>query len=331
MTLLLAFGCEGLQPTQEAVITLDSEQKTEISLSSDGGTFDVSFTSALDWTAEVVYMSGGEGWASMNPTSGKGGYSIVRLKLNIHENLDPEKRSANVVIASGTEKVSISVTQDGHQNEGPIQEETPVFKLSDKKAEVGAEGGRIQVTVEFNVDYYHEISADWIKEVETKSVDSKIHTFEIAENTDETPRTGTISFCGNYSCIPFSVTQAAAEPKPYLDIDVENLYMPVAGRSEKVGIASNVAWKVECDAEWLSVSPVAGEGDGSIDVNASANDGTELRSAVISISAADGSIVRSLVVIQEAEAKVFELKDKAADVGAEGGFIYVTVRHNVDY
>lgn len=329
MPLLLIIGCEEVQPAPEAMITLDSEQADNFIISSDGGTFDVSFTSVLDWTAGIVYESGGEGWASLNKASGKGGYDIARLKVSIQNNQKPEKRSASLVIESGNKKVKISFTQDGHEE----TVEEPVFKLSDREAEVGAEGGRIKVTVEFNVDYYYEISADWIKEVETKAVDSKTYTFEIAENTSESIRTGVISFCGNYTCISFTVIQAAGEAKPYMEIDTESLMVSAEGTIEPltVKVSSNVGWTVSSDASWLSVDPKSGDGDGSFNVSADVNDKTENRTATIKVSSSDGTISRSLVVLQEAEAKVFALKDKSTTVGAEGGIIYVTVSHNVDY
>lgn len=330
MPLLLFLGCEEIQPAPEAMITLDSEQADNIHISSEGDTFEVSFISVLDWTAGIEYESGGEGWASLNKTSGKGGYDIARLKVLVQNNQKSEKRSAKLVISSGDKKVKISFAQDGYEE--PVQE-TPVFKISDREAEVGAEGGRIQVTVEFNVDYYHEISADWIKEVDTKAVDSKVHTFEIAANTSESIRTGVISFCGNYTCISFTVIQAAGEPEPYMEVDTESLMIPSEGTAEPltVKVSSNVGWTVSSDASWVSVDPKSGDGDGLFAVSADVNENTESRTATIKVSSSDGTISRSLVVLQEAEAKVFTLNDEVATVGADGGVIYVTVSHNVDY
>lgn len=327
VTILVLFGCEEAQPVQEAMITLDAEQKTDLLISSDGGSFDVCFISALEWNAEVEYDSGGDKWISLNQVKGNGGYAIAHIKADVQENQKSEKRSAKVVVRSGDETATITVNQAAYEE----YFEEPVFRLMDKGTEVGASGGRIQVEVEFNVEYSYEINAGWIREVEIRSVDSKVHTFEIAENTSEESRVGIISFCGNSNCIPFTVTQIAAEPKPHLDIDVESVLVPVAGRTVEVNIISNVAWEVRSEADWLTFSRVSGDGDGAIEIKASANETTEIRSAVVTVSSVDDAIVRSIVVIQEAEPKVFELKDKFADVSAVGGTIYVTVRHNVDY
>ena len=93
----------------------------------------------------------------------------------------------------------------------PQNENTePVFRLVENSAEVGSEGGTVTVTLETNVEYYSEVSADWVSEVETKSYESKTHTFVVEPNTSEEDRTAVISFCGNMNCIPFTITQEAA-------------------------------------------------------------------------------------------------------------------------
>ena len=329
MSLLLLIGCEEVQPAQEAMITLDSEQTGNYIISSDGGSFDVSFTSVLDWTAGIVYESGGEGWASLNKTSGKGGYDIARLKVTVQNNQNAENRSARLVIESEDKSVKITFTQDGFVEQG----EEPVFRLSDKEAEIGAEGGRIQVIVEFNVDYDYEISADWIKEVTTKSVDSKVHTFEIQANTSESARTGMILFCGNYTCLSFSVIQAAAEAKPYLEIDKESVMIGADGASEPavVNVTSNTGWTVSTDASWLTVSPKSGDGNGSFSIVADVNDRAESRSASVMVSSSDGTISRSLVVLQDSGQVIFELLNNSADVDAEGGIVSVQLKSNIEY
>lgn len=329
ISLLFVFACEETVVAPEAMIKLTPEQSSNLAIPSEGEEVDIRFTSALDWTAGVEYDSGNGDWVRLNMTSGKGGNSIVCLKVSVHENLKPENRSANVVIVSDTKKVKVSIRQDGYKSQ--VQDETPVFRLCDSEAEVGAEGGRIQVTVEYNVDYKCEIISDWIKEVKTKVVDSKVHTFEISENTTEKPRTGVISFCGNDMCIPFTVNQSAVLPEPYLNVDAKSLSMSVEGGSERVNVSSNVAWKVECDSDWLAVSPVSGEGDGAIEVKASVNEKTEIRSAVVTVSASDDAISRSFVVIQEGEEAYFRLDRQTAEVEAEGGNVSVTVETNVEY
>lgn len=210
MTLLFLIGCEETKPEQEAMISLDPEQETNISIPSVGDSFDVCFTSSQDWTAEIVYKSGGEGWANLNQTGGKGGNSTVYLQVEVLKNTESEPRSADVVITSGQKKVSVSFTQEKKSGLLPGPNPDLVFRLVDKSAEVPSEGGTVEVTVEYNVEYKCEITVDWIREIESKSYDQKTHVFEVLPNESENPRNTTISFCGNGTCIPFKVEQKAS-------------------------------------------------------------------------------------------------------------------------
>jgi hypothetical protein len=208
ISLLLFMGCE--KPEQEAMISLAPEQETSITIPSDGDSFDVYFTSSQDWTAEIVYKSGGEGWAHVAPSSGKGGGSSVLLNVNVEKNPESEARTAEVVITSGTKKASVAFAQKKKSGLLPGPNPDLVFRLVDKSAEVSAEGGTVEVTVEYNVEYKCEITVDWIREIESKSYDQKVHVFEVLPNDSEKPRSTTVSFCGNGTCIPFKVEQGGS-------------------------------------------------------------------------------------------------------------------------
>lgn len=336
MTLLLVFGCEGLQPTPEAVITLDSEQKTEISLSSDGGAFDVSFTSALDWTAEVVYMSGGEGWASMNPTSGKGGYSIARLKINVQKNSGSDPRSAKVVITSGTKTAVITFKQEEHKGLLPGPDQDLVFRLTEKRAEVPAEGGTVKVTVEYNVDYKCEVTADWIREIESKSYDQKVHVFEVLPNDSEEPRNTTISFCGNGTCIPFMVEQAGCPPEPedpVFELSTQSVSVEAEGGEAEVTVTSNVEYKYEVTVDWIKevTSKAADEYVHTFEVMP--NGSVEERSAVITFCGNNNCI--PFMITQKGSMPEYRLEVDAKNLSVEStgttSPIVVNVSSNVSW
>ena len=293
MSLILAFACEEEKPVQEALITLDFEQDTDVTVPSDGGSFDVSFTSALDWTAEIVYVSGGEGWASLNLTSGKGGYSIARLKVNVQKNGESDSRSAKVVITSGSKKAEVSFTQDEDKGFLPGPNPDLVFRLTEKSAEVPAEGAVVEVTVEYNIEYYCEVSADWIKEVESKSYDQKVHVFEVQPNDSEEPRNTTISFCGNGTCIPFRIEQAGCPPEPedpVFELSVQSVSVEAEGGKAEVTVISNVEYEYEIPVDWIKevTSKAAEEYVHTFEVMP--NETSEERKAVISFCGNDNCL-----------------------------------------
>lgn len=320
-SLLLLVGCEELLPKEKPVITLDPDQSTSVTVDAEGGSFDVHFTSALPWSVEIVYSGGSDGWAGISKSSGEGGYTIEKVQVIVQKNESDVKRSAKLVIKSDTVTEEVSFTQSAATTDpGNGQDPEPaVFKLTEGSAEVGADGGKVQVTVQYNVGYEITILVDWIREVETRSYDEKVHTFEIDANTETESRTATISFCGNETCHPFVITQAAAETDVYLEVDNVSISVAAEGTASPVtvNVTSNLPWNVASDAAWCEVSPSSGENDGSFDITVSENVSYDSRIANITVSAVDGSLSRTIAVIQSPAQK-----EEGDDSWVEAEFVH---------
>lgn len=186
----------------------------------------------------------------------------------------------------------------------PQDENTePVFRLVENSAEVGSEGGTVTVTLETNVEYYSEVSADWVSEVETKSYESKTHTFVVEPNTSEEDRTAVISFCGNMNCIPFTITQEGVEVEYALAVDTENVSVEYTGTDAPitVNVTSNVEWQVVSDAEWCTVSTATGSGDGSFTLSVAESAEAEPRVCNVRVFSDDVNVVRTIIVTQAAK------------------------------
>ena len=301
-SMLLILGCDEPLPEVQPLITLDSDQARYVTVSAEGDVFYVSFTSALAWTSEIVFPGGAGDWARPDKPAGEGGYAIAKVMVSVAKNDSGAERSARFVIKSGTVAEEITFTQpaastDPGPGPGP---EAPVFKLTEKSADVGAEGGRIKVTVQFNVEYYNTVPVDWIREVETKAVEEKTHYFEIDANTSSEPRSATLSFCGNDMCIPFTITQTGMEMAGYLTVDKTNVSVPAEGLQSPVtvNVASSMDWTVSSDSEWCVVSPSSGQNDGSFAISVSANTSDDARIATVTVTSADGSVSRNVSVVQ---------------------------------
>ena len=301
-SMLLILGCDEPLTEVQPLITLDSDQARSVTVSAEGDVFYVSFTSALAWTSEIVFPGGAGDWARPDKPAGEGGYAIAKVMVSVAKNDSGAERSARLVIKSGAVAEEITFTQpaastDPGPGPGP---ETPVFKLIEKSADVGAEGGRIKVTVQFNVDYYNTVPVDWIREVETKAVEEKTHYFEIDANTSSEPRSATLSFCGNDMCIPFTITQTGMEVAGYITVDKTNVSVPAEGSQSPVtvNVASNMNWTVSSDSEWCVVSPSSGQNDGPFEISVSANTSDDARIATVTVTSADGSVSRNVSVVQ---------------------------------
>ncbi|MBE6238497.1 MAG: Omp28-related outer membrane protein [Bacteroidales bacterium] len=343
-SLLLLVGCEELLPKEKPVITLDPDQSTSVTVDAEGGSFDVHFTSALPWSVEIVYSGGSGGWAGISKGSGEGGYAIEKVQVIVQKNESDVQRSAKLVIKSDTVTEEVSFTQSAATTDpGHGQDPEPaVFKLTEGSAEVGADGGKVQVTVQYNVDYEITIPVDWIREVETKSYDEKVHTFEIDANVMAESRSATLSFCGNGTCIPFVITQEAAEqkepdPDPVFNLSDGSAEVDAEGGRIQVTVQYNVDYEIMIPVDWIREVETKSYDEKVHTFEIDANTETGSRSATISFCGNGTCLpfnVSQAAAEEEPEPEpdpVFGLSKSEAEVGAEGGTVDVTVTANIEY
>ncbi|MBR5201583.1 MAG: BACON domain-containing protein [Alistipes sp.] len=72
---------------------------------------------------------------------------------------------------------------------------------------------------------------------------------------------------------------------PSVEISTKSLNFSMEEGSESVSITSNSDWKTECDADWVTVTPAAGNGNGAINVAVALNDLGEARETIIKVIA----------------------------------------------
>ena len=331
-SLLLLVGCEELLPKEKPVITLDPDQSTSVTVDAEGGSFDVHFTSALPWSVEIVYSGGSGGWAGISKGSGEGGYAIEKVQVIVQKNESDVQRSAKLVIKSDTVTEEVSFTQSAATTDpGHGKDPEPaVFKLTEGSAEVGADGGKVQVTVQYNVDYEITIPVDWIREVETKSYDEKVHTFDIDANVIAESRSATLSFCGNGTCIPFVITQEAAEqkepePDPVFGLSKSEAEVGAEGGTVDVTVTANIEYEYTINVDWITEVTTRNTTDRTHVFEVAPNTGSESRTATISFC---GNETCHPFVITQAAAETdvyLDVDNVSISVAAEGTASPVTV------
>ena len=72
---------------------------------------------------------------------------------------------------------------------------------------------------------------------------SIVHVFEIDVNTVAEPRSATIQFCGNSTCIPLTVNQAAAAFDYQLSVDTEKKKISLGYRKAQDNPWNNINTK----------------------------------------------------------------------------------------
>ncbi|MBQ9184523.1 MAG: alpha-amylase [Bacteroidales bacterium] len=84
---------------------------------------------------------------------------------------------------------------------------------------------------------------------------------------------------------------------PAISLSTTSVTLDASGAVSTVTLTANVAWSASLSENWVSVSPLSGNGNATLNVSAQANTGTA-RTATVTIKDADGKLPRTFSVIQ---------------------------------
>ena len=168
---LFASSCE-----KEPIIELS---QSSFSLSDQGGSQTISFSTNKDWSATV---SGGS-WCTISPASGSSDVKSITVSVTANDTYDD--RSATITIKA--EELSKVITISQPKNKAIL--------LTKDRYEVGTAGGSISVELRANIDYDVTIPTEnqtWITNTTTKGLVTSNLTFAIGANTTYDNRQGKI-------------------------------------------------------------------------------------------------------------------------------------------
>jgi uncharacterized protein (TIGR02145 family) len=114
------------------------------------------------------------------------------------------------------------------------------------------------------------------------------------------------------------------DPTPELSIAPASINALAAAGSYTLTVTSNVSWTASKTAEWLTISPAAGEGNGAINVDVAENPAMEARSATITVTA--GALTETVTVAQEAP--FLEVAPATVDAEAGDGSYPISITSN---
>ena len=153
---------------------------------------------------------------------------------------------------------------------------------------------------DFDLISSHEWDAyvfvDWIELSHYSGDGDDTITVYVEQNTGAY-RVGVITIESNARSITVNVIQDKGE-KPILNVDRTEIVASSSEKEYNFSVESNVIdWNVSDNVDWLRLSPTSGDEDGIVKVYVEANNGTEKRIAVITVSG-DG-ITRTITVTQD--------------------------------
>ena len=245
---IMLSGCgKSDEPTPDPKPNPDTPStQTSITISPSSLTFDADYqTTTTTWRHVVIHSSdnwsvtGGTSWCKTAITEGKPTDNIVPIV--IEPNTSPDERNATLTFICGDKTAKLVVTQ----------KQQDALTVTSSKVEVDAQGGPINVEVKANIPFEYVIAdkdKGWITPVETKSMQTTVLSFNVAQNENTQKREGTITIKSGELSETVTVYQAGAQPTIVIS---QNTYeVSSMGETIKVEINSNVEFSVSIPAAY---------------------------------------------------------------------------------
>ena len=296
-----------------------SLSQTALKTDVGGGEFTVNVQSKCDWTAECS-----ADWVIVSPASGQAGKGT--LTVTVLPNHETETRNAEITIGNIQYDIlnKITVTQEKF---------SPEIETDTKEIRCDVVGKTLTVTVESNIEWTAECSADWVtvSPAAGQAGESTL-TVKVEVNFSAESRNAEITI-GNeqYDVLnKIAVTQEKSSPK--IEPATKEIRCDIVGKTLTVSVESNIEWKAKSNADWITVSPAAGQaGTSTLTVTVQPNHETETRNAEITIGNEQYDVLHKIAVIQEEFSPEMEPDTKEIRCGSTEKTLTVTVESNIEW
>ena len=267
-------------------------------------------------------------WLSVSGNS-PGLEAIQKMTITVNDNTG-SKREGVITFKTDKGNVTLKVTQAAGSTKPEPEKPTLTLSISFKGdgSAIPAGGGTKEVTVTSNGEWSASLPKDckWLTLDKDGGTNDGTLTLTAKENTAYEPRkvTLTVSLDEGDKSQTLEITQAA-NPKPVLELEQENVVTGPLGSAREVKIRSNVAWKATPVDAWLHVKPSEGTGSATLTLTADENTAEKGRTGTITIESTDGSkLTRTLTVAQKPAAVAatgISLNPASMTMGSGGGMV----------
>ena len=301
------------QEGKEKEVLLLSEDMVEVGAL--GGTVDVQLQSSVSYICKPVTEYT---WVSEITSRA---VSTHTLHFAVQPNDTYDMREARFVFIDETESLSDTLTIRQYAADEILVPSDPII--------CEPESGTFSFEVSANISYDVTTDVSWLKQVVGRGMERSTLHFSVEENTGSAMREGNIILSGNGVERTVKVMQKGKEEAPYLIVSQEHFNILPEGGTVRFTVKANVPYRVNTDADWM-VQAVSGSSE-EVVFTVSANESTSSREATITVTSEDGSLVRTVQVVQKGEAVYLDVSPSNISATAEGGKFTFTVNSNTQY
>lgn len=223
------------------------------------------------------------------------GLKTSQIVLDIEANADYDAREGKVNVKQKNGDLSGTITIKQEQKYGLF--------VSESVLNISNEAQTIDVEVKYNVEYavvIPEADKSWITEVNTKGLTSRHHSFHINKNETLDNRTASITFKQKDGPLSGTVTINQAQTDS-ISIDKSVFDLTYEKQTFDVEVKSNVDYQVEIPSSvksWLRRVDTKSVSTDKVTFEVDENATEDERSGIIKIKQVEGSIEKSISVVQ---------------------------------
>ena len=274
--------------------------------------FEVSANISYDVTTDVSWLKQVVGRGMERST----------LHFSVEENTGSAMREGNIILSGNGVERTVKVMQKG-------KEEAPYLIVSQEHFNILPEGGTVRFTVKANVPYRVNTDADWMVQAVSGSSDEIV--FTVSTNESTSSREATITVTSEDGSLVRTVQVVQKGDAVYLDVSPSFLSLTSSSQTISLQVETNTHYRLSSDASWL-VCDMTGLGNWSNpSFTVSANELTSSREATITVTSEDGSLVRTVQVVQEGEAVYLDVSPSSLSLTSSSQTISLQVETNIRY
>lgn len=268
---------------------------TRISMPRNASSQKINVNSDKDWKAAITQKALTKGdnltiieadWLSVTPKEGSVGKT--GLNINTTDNTELQTRTAYVAICNTNNVVENVISVE--------QAKSYVKPMGNPEISADMRGGECSIQLGSNTDWWIYQKPDWINVDKSEGKDSATIKLNIKPNDNEIERTGYIVVLPKCLQIPLNnikvdmtsevqAVYAITQSGPSIDINKSDVLFDGNAGSQSISVKADAPWTLNKSAEddWLTVTPMSGNGDATITISAAENNTRGHRIATLTL------------------------------------------------
>lgn len=268
---------------------------TQISMPRNASSQKINVNSDKDWKAAITQKALTKGdnltiieadWLSVTPKEGSVGKT--GLNINTTDNTELQTRTAYVAICNTNNVVENVISVE--------QAKSYVKPMGNPEISADMRGGECSIQLGSNTDWWIYQKPDWINVDKSEGKDSATIKLNIKPNDNEIERTGYIVVLPKCLQTPLNnikvdmtsevqAVYAITQSGPSIDINKSDVLFDGNAGSQSISVKADAPWTLNKSAEddWLTVTPMSGNGDATITISAKENNTRGHRVATLTL------------------------------------------------